>query len=67
MFCDFAYIFSIYQNGSYHPTSKNIKELDRREESDIGTISDRYNRIVPWLIDEYYNNDGAIGLNRFRS
>jgi hypothetical protein len=60
MFRDFAYIFSIYQNGSYHPTSKNIKELDRREESDIGTISDRYNRIVPWLIDEYYNNDGVM-------
>ena len=60
MFCDFAYIFSIYQNGSYHPTSKNIKELDRREESDIGTISDRYNRIVPWLIDEYYNNDAVM-------
>ncbi|MGK3745168.1 MAG: hypothetical protein ACI90V_012029 [Bacillariaceae sp.] len=60
MFHDVAYIFSIYQNGSYHPTSKNIKELDRRKESDIGTISDRYNRIVPWLITEYYNNDGGM-------
>ena len=54
MLFDFAYILSVYLNGSRHPSSENIKRLDSgRSPSEVGSISDRYDRVSSWIIGKY--------------
>ena len=54
MYLDFAYLVSCYHNGPEHPTSMNIKRLDQRSASEIGSVTDRYNRLMPWLNERFW-------------
>lgn len=50
---DLAYILSIYLNGSRHPSSENIKRLDHRSPSEVGSLLDMCKRVSSWIVDKY--------------
>lgn len=55
MYMEFAYLCSCFLFGSKHPSTRNIKRLHRFRTGDTKstTIADRYNRVMPWLVEKF--------------
>ena len=61
MYLEFAYLCSCFLLGSMHPSTSNIERLHRIRPEDALTIADQYNRVMPWLVENYaVTRDGNV-------
>ena len=67
MYMEFAYLCSCFLFGSKHPSTRNIKRLHRIRTVDTTgrsmTISDRYNRVIPWLVGNFADREGETAVD----
>ena len=61
MYLEFAYLCSCFLLGSQHPSTENVERLLHRirtEDATCMTIADRYDRVMPWLIEKFASREG---------